>query len=63
MHGVDGLTGPAVVRALQQQCGDLNPDAARPYKGGTSSELGGCGVGQLLVPMETFEVAGVLTAH
>ena len=28
IHGVGGLTGPSVVRALQQQCGNLNPGVA-----------------------------------
>ncbi|CAE7846179.1 unnamed protein product [Symbiodinium necroappetens] len=28
IRGVRGLSGPSVVRALQQQCGDLNPEAA-----------------------------------
>ncbi|CAE7034684.1 unnamed protein product [Symbiodinium sp. KB8] len=28
IHGVGGLTGPSVVRALQQQCGKLNPGVA-----------------------------------
>ncbi|CAE7033804.1 unnamed protein product [Symbiodinium natans] len=28
IRGMDGLTGPSVARALQQQCGDLNPEVA-----------------------------------